>query len=120
MLHFIIGFLSGIAGGMGIGGGTVLIPFLIFFTEAAQHEAQGVNLVTFIPTALAAVIVHIKNKHIQLKTAFQLIIAGITGAILGSYLASIISAQLLKKMFGVFLLIMGLYELIRKEKSKYF
>jgi uncharacterized membrane protein YfcA len=116
MLLFIIGLLSGIIGGMGIGGGTILIPSMIFFAGVSQHIAQGINLVTFIPTAITAVLIHIKNKHIQFKLAIYLISAGITGAILGSICASYLSAQLLRKMFGGFLMVMGIYELIRKEK----
>jgi len=117
MLLFIIGLISGIIGGMGIGGGTVLIPSLIFFAHVSQHVAQGVNLFSFIPTAVAAVLVHIKNKHLKIRIALYLIASGIIGAILGSILASRISGQMLKKMFGILLLVMGIYELVRKEKS---
>ena len=118
MLLFVIGLLSGMIGGMGIGGGTILIPSLIFIAEVSQHVAQGVNLISFIPTSLFAIIIHIKNRHIRFKTAFHLIPAGALGAILGSFMASCLSASLLRKLFGIFLLVMGFYELLRKEKEK--
>ena len=118
MLLFIIGLLSGIIGGMGIGGGTLLIPSLIFMIGTSQHIAQGINLASFIPTALAAIFVHSKNKHIQFKTALHLIITGAIGAVTGSILASYLSATLLRKLFGGFLLTMGIYELFRKEKKE--
>ena len=60
MLLFIIGLLSGIIGGMGIGGGTILIPSMIFFAGVSQHIAQGINLVTFIPLLLQLFLIHIK------------------------------------------------------------
>ena len=53
-----IGFFSGIISGMGIGGGTILIPALLFLTEVNQQQAQGVNLIYFIPTAVVALIAH--------------------------------------------------------------
>ncbi len=117
MLLFIIGLLSGIIGGMGIGGGTILIPSLVFVIGVSQHVAQGVNLISFIPTSIFAIFIHSKNKHIQFKTAFHLILAGAIGAILGSFMASYISVSLLRKLFGGFLLVMGIYELVRKEKK---
>lgn len=117
MLLFIIGLFSGVIGGMGIGGGTLLIPALVFIIGTSQHIAQGVNLASFIPTSLTAIYVHSKNKRIQFKIAFHLILTGVFGAILGSIIASYMSASLLRKLFGGFLLIMGVYELFRKEKK---
>lgn len=64
-----IGFFSGIISGMGIGGGTILIPALLFLTEVNQQQAQGVNLIYFIPTAVVALITHRKNGTLDLKTA---------------------------------------------------
>jgi uncharacterized membrane protein YfcA len=117
MLLFFIGLLSGIISGMGIGGGTVLIPSMIFLAGVTQHAAQSINLTAFVPTALVAIYVHCKNKHIRFKLALHLISAGALGAILGSGLASSMPAHLLRKMFGVFLLLMGIYEFFRKEKK---
>lgn len=102
---------------MGIGGGTVLIPAMIFLAGVPQHSAQGMNLTAFIPTALVAICVHSKNKHIRLRMALPLILAGVFGAVLGSILASSMPSRLLRKLFGGFLLGMGIYELFRKKKS---
>ena len=57
----LIGFLSGIISGMGIGGGTILIPALLFLTDITQQQAQGINLIYFIPTALTALMTHQKQ-----------------------------------------------------------
>lgn len=74
-----IGFFSGIISGMGIGGGTILIPALLFLTEVNQQQAQGVNLIYFIPTAVVALITHRKNGTLDLKTAKPLALLGLAG-----------------------------------------
>jgi uncharacterized membrane protein YfcA len=114
MILFLIGLASGIVSGMGIGGGTILIPALVLFVKPGQHIAQSVNLLFFIPTAIIALIIHIKNKRIDFKMALPIILAGIGGAFLGSRLALSLPGPMLKKIFGVFLLVMGCYEIIRK------
>lgn len=118
MILFLIGFISGIVSGMGIGGGTILIPALFIFMRPEQHILQSVNLLFFIPTAIIALIVHIRNKGINFKVAIPIIIMGFIGAYLGSRLALYLPSTVLKKCFGIFLLLMGLYELIRKSKTK--
>ncbi|MBR5156207.1 MAG: sulfite exporter TauE/SafE family protein [Clostridia bacterium] len=117
-LPVISGFAAGIISGMGIGGGTILIPALSIFLSIDQHTAQGVNLLYFIPTAVVALFVHIKNKAIDYKIAIPIIISGIAGAVGGSYLALVIHAKLLKKLFGGFLFFMGIYEICKKDKEK--
>lgn len=112
-----IGLLSGIISGMGIGGGTILIPALILFTSINQHQAQGINLIVFIPIAITALITHFHNKNIEFKIALPIIIGGIIGAIAGSLLALGLEARLLQKIFGGFLFAMGLYQFFSKVKS---
>ena len=61
VLRIIAGILGGIAGGMGMGGGTLTIPILTIFLSVGQLEAQGINLVAFIPMSIVALIIHAKN-----------------------------------------------------------
>ena len=98
------GFLAGIPGGMGMGGGTVLIPALIVFLSVPQHTAQAINLVTFIPMAISALIFHVKNKLVKVSDLLWLIIPAVAFAVLASYVASIIKGEVLKKVFGGFLI----------------
>lgn len=116
MKLLLIGLISGIVSGMGIGGGTILIPALILFTTINQHQAQGINLIVFIPVAITALITHFHNKNIELKIAIPIIISGIIGSISGSLLALNIEAKTLQKIFGVFLLVMGFYQFFSKVK----
>lgn len=117
ILAVITGVFSGIISGMGIGGGTILIPVLTIFLNVNQHAAQGVNLLYFIPTALIALCVHFKNKTVDLKTAVPIIVSGVLGAVGGSLLANYFSADILRKCFAVFLFIMGIYELLKKDRE---
>lgn len=114
----LIGFFSGIISGMGIGGGAVLIPALMLTSGVEQKLAQGINLVYFIPTALVALVIHIKNKKTELKTALIIGISGIVGAVIGSVFAMKISNDTLKHMFGIFLGIIGLCEIFKGIKTK--
>ena len=112
-----IGFFSGIISGMGIGGGTILIPALLFLTEVNQQQAQGVNLIYFIPTAVVALITHHKNGTLDLKTTKPLALLGLAGAAAGAFLAVSLESEILKKLFGGFLLLMGLSEIFKKKKG---
>ncbi len=111
------GLLSGVISGMGIGGGTILIPALTIFLHIGQHQAQGVNLLYFIPTAAISLWVHIKNKHVNIKLAWQIALYGVLGAVGGAFLAGVLKAELLRRFFGFFLLAMGLYEFFKKDKK---
>lgn len=101
---------------MGIGGGTLLIPALTIFLKIPQHTAQSVNLLSFIPTAIVAIISHMKQGNIEKKIAFKLILFGILGAIIGSYFAIKLPGNVLRRLFGIFLLVMGIYEVCCKNK----
>lgn len=118
MLTSIIGFFSGILGGMGVGGGMLLIPAATMFLKLSQHKAQSLNLFCFIPSALCAVFVHIKNKNISFKTAFSIIITGIPFALLGAYISTKLSSRIMGKLFGLFILIFGIKEICIGIKGK--
>ncbi|MBQ9915559.1 MAG: sulfite exporter TauE/SafE family protein [Clostridia bacterium] len=117
MTVILAGLLSGVISGMGIGGGTILIPALVFFQNIGQHEAQGVNLLYFIPTAAISLWIHIRNKSVAFSLVLPIIISGIFGAVAGAFLAGILQGKLLKRLFGIFLFAMGLYEIFKKEKK---
>lgn len=110
-MYVIIGFISGIVSGMGMGGGTILILLLSIFMNLDQHEAQAINLVFFIPTAISAIIIGIKNKNIQWKLAIPIVIAGIIGAAISAEISTKMDVGLLRKLFGIFLLIIACYEI---------
>lgn len=110
MIEIIIGITAGIISGMGIGGGMILIPALIFFAGQGQHGAQCINLFYFIPTAVVSLIIHIKNKNVEYKKILFIILSGIPFSLLGAYLALNTNGELLGKIFGIFLVILGIRE----------
>ena len=67
MLVAIIGFFAGIIGGMGMGGGTILIPALVLFANIDPKLAQSINLLSSIPMTIAALFIHIKNKNVEIS-----------------------------------------------------
>ena len=111
MIEILIGIVSGIVSGTGMGGGTILIFLLSFLLGIEQHTAQATNLIFFIPTAIVAIIVNIKNKNIDLKLAILLSIFGILGAIIGANIAIRINVGMLRKCFGIFLAIIAINEI---------
>ena len=115
MLEILLGFIAGTISGMGMGGGTVLIPGLVLFADIEQKTAQGINLLYFMPAAVSALILHIKNKHIKAQWLLFLIGGGLIGAAVGSFLAIRIPNDFLKKTFAIFLTVMGIYEVFSKD-----
>ncbi|MEA4973915.1 hypothetical protein SDC9_64203 [bioreactor metagenome] len=109
-----IGFLSGIISGMGIGGGTILIPALVMLTDMSQQSLQGINLIYFIPTAVIALITHLKNNNVEKSVVKPIVLYGIFGAIVGSFAAVAIDSEILRKIFAVFLVVMGICELRKR------
>lgn len=104
------GLISGVFGGMGMGGGTLLIPILTIFLSFPQKTAQALNLFVFIPMAIVSLIVHIKNKLVDFKVGVPVIISGTVFSVGGSILAGSVSNEILRKIFGCFLLCVGVYQ----------
>lgn len=104
-------FLSSMVGGMGLGGGTVLLLYLSMFTQVPQQSAQAINLLLFLPAAAAALFIHRKNGLVKPKILKVCLPAGIGGGILGSLIGNRMQSQALRKIFAVFLLVIGAREL---------
>lgn len=114
MIQAVVGALSGVIASMGLGGGFVLLIWLTLHDGMPQREAQGVNLLFFLPIALISVIMHIRAGFIDKKLVISLIPGGILGAVLGTVASNFIGNDLLRKIYAVFLLIFGLRELFKK------
>ncbi|MBO5141713.1 MAG: sulfite exporter TauE/SafE family protein [Clostridia bacterium] len=101
-----------------MGGGTILVLVLSNFLNINQHMAQATNLLYFIPTSIAAICVYWKNGNVDKKVALKMIPCGIIFGFIGSYVATLIESKMLKKYFGIFLLIIGVYEMYITVKNK--
>ncbi len=111
MTEVLIGVVAGIVSGTGMGGGTILIFLLSFLLGIEQHIAQATNLIFFIPTAIVAIIVNLKNKNIDIKLAILISIFGILGAIIGANISIHMNVEILKKGFGIFLVFVAMNEI---------
>lgn len=122
MLEILIGAFSGIFSGIGMGGGTILIFLLSTFVGLEQHSAQATNLIYFVPTAISAIIVNLRDKNIDTNLAIFVSVCGIIGAVIGSKVSVNIGVQILRKLFGIFLAIIAIHEiftLIKEYKNSH-
>ena len=110
-LLILFGFLAGIIGGMGMGGGTVLVP-LLSFLDMSQKTIQAINLISFLPMCCVALGFHAKNKLIETKHVLWLIIPAIAMAIVGALLADKAENKVLRLSFAVFLIGVGVWQLV--------
>ncbi len=116
--EIVIGVLGGIVGGMGMGGGTLTIPLLTIFLSYEQLLAQGVNLVAFLPMAIVALGIHVKNKLVDFKSTWVLALIGCIFSLVGAILANHIQNKVLKILFALFLIGLGIWQLIEMIKEK--
>lgn len=114
----VAGILSGLLGAMGLGGGGILIIYLSLFTTIPQAQAQGINLLFFLPIAVLALVVYQRKKLIVWRIAVPFALFGVTGSLLGSYLSRGIDNEVLSKMFGALLLLMGIKTLFARKKKQ--
>ncbi|MEG1887772.1 MAG: sulfite exporter TauE/SafE family protein [Oscillospiraceae bacterium] len=109
------GLLSGLVGSMGMGGGGVLLIFLTLFMETEQLNAQGINLLFFIPIAILAISIYAKSGKLRWKITLKAAVFGLLGAAVGSIFAGMIGSEILSKIFAVCLIALGLTELFKNK-----
>lgn len=109
----VLGFLAGI----GVGGGSLLILWLTLVLKVSPAAARGINLLFFIPSALIACFFRWKQGVLKWKTLLPAILAGCISAGVLSWVSCILDTGLLKKAFGVLLLLTGIRELLYKPKK---
>ncbi len=108
------GFIAGFASAfLGIGGGVVLVPSLVLFFDYEVKKAVGTSLATIVPAALVGVATNylIKSDNIRFAAALLIVLGAIAGAKLGAVIANKISGRLLKTLFAVLLLFVGLKQM---------
>ena len=92
----------------GVGGGVIMVPYIVVVLEETQHLAEGTSLLVIVPTALAGVIAHRKRGYVSFSAAAVIAAAGVFGAFAGARLALSIEADALQVYFGVFTCLVGL------------
>lgn len=124
IVYFAAGLAGGVLGGMGMGGGTVLIPILTIFCGVEQHLAQSVNLLSFLPMAVFSLKVHFANGLVDTEGILWLIIPAAVLSALGGFFVKDLSGPVLRSAFGAFLCVLSLWQAysgirrIRLKRSK--
>lgn len=123
-LLILFGVIGGVLGGMGMGGGTLLIPLLTLGLNLTQQNAQAINLMAFLPMSIFALIIHFKNKLVRYKFSIPIAITGVVSSVASSFFASNIDSKSLSMWFGIFLIVLGVFNIISiwifgvKDKNK--
>lgn len=110
--YVVAGVVSGVFAGMGMGGGTFLIPIITIFLSVNQQVAQGINLLVFLPMAIIVVIIYARKKMIDFKGWWLISLPACLVCIVASLVAFKISSNILKIVFGVFIILLGLIQII--------
>ncbi|MCD8332402.1 MAG: sulfite exporter TauE/SafE family protein [Oscillospiraceae bacterium] len=115
LLAALVGAVTGVLSGFGVGGGTLLLIYLTAVAGLEQTEAQGVNLLYFLPAAAMALPSHIKNGYLDRPSLLPAILSGLLCSAAAAWAATALDVALLRRLFGLFLLYIGLRELFRRE-----
>src|SRR5262245_30631859 len=112
LLGVAVGFLSGF---LGIGGGIIIVPALIFLFKLSQQEAQGTTLAMLVPPiGILAAWTYYKRGFVNVEMAAFLCVGFFLGSFFGARLATVLPTALLEKVFGVAMLIIGLKMILGK------
>jgi uncharacterized membrane protein YfcA len=114
--YILVGLLAGICSGfLGIGGGTLLIPIMVYAFGLTQHQAQGTTLALMVPPiGLLAALRYYQSGNVKIGMAAFICIGFFVGGLIGAQLVHYMGDQALKKIFGVYLLFIGIRMVIGK------
>ena len=113
----LISFLLAALSGLGVGGGGLFVIFLALFTDTPQLIAQGMNLLFFLFSASSSLTVHLTHRKIYPSLIAILALSGGVGAIVGSLFSEMIDPSILRRSFGIMLVITGIFTL-KKPSQK--
>jgi uncharacterized membrane protein YfcA len=110
MILLAIGLVAGVLSGLvGIGGGIVIVPVLVYFIGMTQHQAQGTTLFMFmLPIGVLGVYNYYQKGNVDVKTALIMASTFLVGSYFGSKIALSIDQKILKKVFGVIILLISI------------
>ena len=114
VIALLAGGATGILSAFGIGGGSLLLIYLTSFAALDQHQAQGINLLYFLPTAAMGLIWHRQNGLLDKAVLRRTVPWALAAAAAGAWAATALDVTLLRRPFGIFLLIAAAVTLRRK------
>ena len=116
-LPFLCGLAAGTVSAWGVGGGTLLLLAMTFFLKVDHRTAQGINLLFFLPTAASALLCHWKGGYLHKPTLRSAIPPALLLSLAGAWISTSLDVEILRKPFGIYLLISGLMLLFPKKKQ---
>ena len=118
ILPLLCGFGAGIISAWGVGGGTLLLLVMTLFLGVDQRTAQGINLLFFLPTAASALLCHWRGGYLDKPTLRAAVPPAVLAAVAGAWIATALEVALLRKPFGVYLLLSGISLILPKKKTQ--
>jgi len=114
--YILLGLIAGISSGfLGLGGGVILIPAMVYLFGLTQHQAQGTTLALMVPPiGLLAAMRYYQSGNVKLNMAIFICLGFFVGGLIGAHFVQNVPDQVLKKSFGVFLLIISLKMMLGK------
>ena len=113
-----VGFCTGIVSAFGIGGGTLLLLVMTLFLGVDQRMAQGINLLFFLPTAISALLCHWQKGYLDTPTWKAAVPVAVPAALAGAWIATAVDVDLLRRPFGIYLLLSGLSLIFPQKDHK--
>lgn len=110
----IIGLITGFVNGIfGSGGGTIIVPALIFIIGIEDHKSHATAISVILPLSIISTIVYMSHGVLNLNIAVFVAIGGIVGGFIGAKLLNIIPSRILRKIFGIFMIIAAIRLVIK-------
>lgn len=108
LLPFFCGLGASVISAWGVGGGTLLLLVMTLFLGVDQRTAQGINLLFFLPTAASALVCHAKGGFLDKPTLKAAVPIAVLAALIGAWVSNNLDVEVLRKPFGVYLLLSGI------------
>jgi uncharacterized protein len=111
--YVLIGACTGIANGLfGSGGGTIAVPAMVLLLGLEEHKAHATAIMIILPLTIVSAYFYISNSYVNWELTLKVTMGGILGGYFGAKLLAVISQNLLRKAFGIFMLIAAIRMLI--------
>lgn len=117
IIPFLCGLGASVVSAWGVGGGTLLLLVMTLFLGVDQRTAQGINLLFFLPTAASALVCHAKGGYLDRPTLKAAVPIAVAAALAGAWISNAVDVEVLRKPFGVYLLLSGA-SLVWPKKDK--
>ena len=117
IIPFLCGLGASVVSAWGVGGGTLLLLVMTLFFGVDQRTAQGVNLLFFLPTAASALVCHARGGYLDKPTLKAAVPVAVAAALVGAWVSNAVDVEVLRKPFGVYLLLSGVSLVWPKKKD---